>query len=108
MMQSPAQTQVVYQADPEALKTIQSIQTKMNQLGGQLRNRKVRVQTSCGHIHEGFIVHVDGDFLYLNVQQDQYGMNRQWLNPLASAYHYNNVILPLVLYNLLVITLLYT
>lgn len=106
MIQSPAQPQVVYQADPQAMKMVHSIQAKVNQLGRQLQGRRVRVQTADGHVFEGTIVNVDGNFLYLSVSQSQLpGHHRAWL---GSAAAYNNVVLPLVLYNLLVITLLYT
>jgi hypothetical protein len=107
MIQTPAKQQVVYQADPAAMQAVQGIQGRVHQLCGQLRNRMVRIEMRDGRVIEGAIVHADGDFLYIRVAHNAYP-GRSLFNPIANAYTYNNVILPLVLYNLLAITLLYT
>ncbi|MBH5318679.1 acetyl-CoA acetyltransferase [Paenibacillus sp. GSMTC-2017] len=65
---------------------------------GSHMHKHVRVQTLDGHIYEGMILHVDRSILYLQIMMQD---PRSFVNPY-------NVILPLVLYELLVITLLYT
>lgn len=68
-------------------------------------HRGVRVQTMDGNVYEGTIVQVDDRFLYLSVPQAT--QNRAFF---PGAFGFNpasNVILPLVLYELLVISLLY-
>jgi hypothetical protein len=54
-----------------------------------------------GHVYEGVIVTCRNGLLYLRVTAPAAQRN------LLESYYYNTVILPLVLYELLVITLLY-
>lgn len=63
-------------------------------------NRHVRIQTINGQLYEGTVVHIDDGHIYLETAGYA---QRQWIHP-----HYSPAILPLVLYELLVITLLYT
>jgi hypothetical protein len=108
MMNEPIQQQLqpLYQADPALVQSVKSARDRVHDVARHCLNRPVRVHTMAGHVHEGVIVHVDDDHLYIRVTvHDQ---TRGFFNPLASAYAYNDVILPLVLYNLLAITLLYT
>ncbi|RKN65446.1 acetyl-CoA acetyltransferase [Paenibacillus ginsengarvi] len=98
----PAQ-QPVYQADPHFIQAMKSCHDRLHEVGRQWANRPVRVQLMDGQVHEGVLVSMDDHYLYLGVRaQDA----RAFFNPLAQASAYNNVILPLVLYNLLVISLL--
>jgi hypothetical protein len=94
--------QQVYQADPNTVQMIQSMRDHLQHCGRQCLNRMVRIQTIDGHVYEGMIENVDNRHLYLRVRQanDQ----RQFF----PGYYYNpaDVILPLVLYELLVISLL--
>lgn len=96
----PSQQQVVYQADPNMMQTIRHKRDQVHQMAHKYMNRTIRVQTTDGHIYQGLLVNLDGAHLYLNVSGNPH-MSRQLYNP-----YYNNVILPLVLYELLVITLL--
>ncbi|MNF10613.1 hypothetical protein D3C80_2116080 [compost metagenome] len=63
-------------------------------------------------IYEGMISHAEGPFLFIIVSTPQEGHGGygypQPRGLFYNQYYYNNVILPLVLYELLVITLLYT
>lgn len=61
--------------------------------GGHM-HKHVRVQTIDGHVYEGTTINIDRSILYLQVTMHK-----------ERAY---NAILALVLYELLVITLLYT
>ncbi|MGF7048537.1 hypothetical protein J2T13_003045 [Paenibacillus sp. DS2015] len=91
--------QVIYQADPHTIQTLRHKRDRVHQMAHQYMNHNIRVQTVDGHIYQGLLANLDGAHLYLNVSGNPH-MNRQLYNP------YNNVILPLVLYELLVITLL--
>lgn len=92
----------IYQADPQTVQTIQSMRNHIQHCGQQCMNRKVRIQTIDGYVYDGTIENVDNRHLYLRVTQ---GDNERQFYP---GYLYNpaDVILPLVLYELLVISLL--
>lgn len=92
----------VYHASPYAVQTVLGLREHLHQIARHCLNRPVRVQSIYGHIHEGTIVGVDSGHIYL--QTAAAGDNRQLLAP----SYYSSTILPLVLYELLVITLLYT
>lgn len=120
--------QVVYQASPNAVQTMNSMKEQLHRLGRQYANRPVRVQTLDGVNYEGVLSHTDGGLLFLVIpgQQTswdpQYGHYDHYGHPtspyssqgnyagynrgLFGSSYYNNVILPLVLYELLVISLL--
>jgi hypothetical protein len=90
---------VIYRADPNMMQTIRHKRDQVHQMAHKYMNHPIRVQTVDGHVYQGLLVNLDGGHLYLNVSGNPQ-MSRQY-NP-----YYNNVILPLVLYELLVITLL--
>lgn len=75
-------------------------------------HRRVRVHTIDGHLHEGTIVGMDGGIIYLNVEMTA-GVQRAFY-PFYSPFYsplynpYAGTILPLALYDLLVLTLLAT
>lgn len=86
----------LYQADGTFTTHVKKVRDTLVPLCNTHLHRHVRVETMDGHKYEGMIVRVDGGHLYLQVSP-----NRSY-----SSYYYNNVILPLVLFELLVITLL--
>jgi len=92
----------IYQADPETIQTLHNIRERVHHCCTDCMNRRVRVQTVDGQVYDGTITGMDHRHLYLSVPQS--GGYRAFYpgfyNPAAS------VILPLVLYELLVITLL--
>ncbi|MDT3426689.1 hypothetical protein J2Z22_002223 [Paenibacillus forsythiae] len=108
---------LIYQADPAALHHVKKVRESMH---GSLKpyiNRKVRIQTIDGVTHEGFISGIDEGHLYLTVtvaaSSTTTTTTRGFYNPYYPPYppYYpvnpiGNVILPLVLYNLLAISLL--
>ncbi|MNO99599.1 hypothetical protein D3C76_913730 [compost metagenome] len=120
MSLSGNQNQVIYQAGPNVAQTIRDSRHQLHKIGRDYKNRHVRIQTIDGMIYEGMISHAEGPFLFIIVASPQgghggYGQHHQtyggYPQPrglLYNQYYYNNVILPLVLYELLVITLLYT
>ncbi|MCY9513079.1 acetyl-CoA acetyltransferase [Paenibacillus apiarius] len=99
-MHNPVQQQLVYQADPATVQAMQSAREKVHHVGNMYKHRYVRVQTMDGQVYDGVIVNVDRDHIYL---QTQHPMQQR---SLYGSFYYNDVILPLVLYNLLVISLL--
>lgn len=97
----------VYQADPNAIQTLQRIREQVQHCCNNCMHRQVRVQTMDGQVLDGVIAGVDQKHLYLSVpavdaEQRQFfpGFYPGFYNPASS------VILPLVLYELLVISLL--
>ncbi|KZE81560.1 hypothetical protein A9P44_01715 [Paenibacillus polymyxa] len=95
----------LYQARPEFQQEIKKVRDQIHHQMGPYMNRTVRVQTMDHHVYEGTIVHMDADHLYLRVPQQYHSPSPGTPTPYRS-YAYNNVILPLVLFNLLVIVLL--
>jgi hypothetical protein len=99
----PAQPQPVYQADPAVIQSMQAMKNKVMELSNQCMHRPVRVQMIEGQQIEGTVVHLDSQYIYLKVEMNPETM-RQPYNPYYNPYN-SSVILPLVLYELLVITL---
>lgn len=95
-MQMPAQNQVIYQVDPAAVQMIHNMENTIYDLGKQYTGKRVRIQTMDGRVYEGIVLGADHGMLYLGVEVPS--SNRAFVP--ASA------IMPLVLYNLLVISLL--
>ncbi|MBP1996828.1 hypothetical protein [Paenibacillus eucommiae] len=90
------QSNVIFQADPSHIDILRYIKDSNHSICSQYLGHPVRVETIDGHVFEGVIVYMDGRNLHLQVQEQ----NRAFYNPVAAT------ILPLVLYELLVITLL--
>jgi hypothetical protein len=101
---NPTQPQTVYQADPAFIQSIQAMKANVLEHSKHCMHRPVRIQMVEGQVLEGTVVHVDSDYIYLKVEMNPEIM-RQPFNPYYNPYN-SSVILPLVLYNLLVITLL--
>lgn len=101
---SPAQPQMLYQADPALIQSMQAMKNQVMELAKQCMHRPVRVQMIEGPHLEGTVVHMDSQYIYLKVEMNPDTM-RQPYNPYFNPYN-SSVILPLVLYELLVITLL--
>lgn len=110
--------QVVYQLHPNSAASIKNMRDQFHQLCGQYLNHQVRVQTIDGHQYEGTLTSIEGGHLYLSPAADTAqtgvtpyprayypGYPSPGYSPYAQ-YNYANTILPLVLYELLVISLL--
>jgi hypothetical protein len=95
------QEHTLYQADSNMTRTLKSVRDHMHDICRRHVNQLVRVETLGGDVFEGIIVHCDKGILYLRLPG--YGGPRSF-----TPNTYNDVILPLVLFELLVITLLYT
>lgn len=94
------QEQILYQAGPNHPQSLKSTRDHMHHLCNQYKNQLVRVETLDGEVFEGVITHCDRGIIYLSLP----GKNG---SRAFGPNYYNNVILPLVLYELLVITLLF-
>ncbi|MGF9714897.1 MULTISPECIES: hypothetical protein [Paenibacillus] len=101
------QQQPIYELEANALEVIGKCKEKLLHVCSQHVHKPVRVQTVHGQTFDGIIVHVDNHHLYL---QTLPGHSRALLPgpyPYFPYYsYYSNVILPLVLFDLLAITLL--
>lgn len=127
-MVQPTLPQVVYNADPSWLQTLVAVKNTLADITVRCAGLPVRVQTLDGRTHEGILMGADGCHLYLQVGSTGqegypypadpgysgftgypagyptgYPASRAFFAPVLSS-----AILPLVLYELLVITLLYT
>lgn len=91
---------IVYQADPNSVQQLKQVRDNWHQAAQQAMNRQVRITTIDGQTIDGTIVGVDHRCLHISVPQSS--PDPRAYNP----YYYNNVILPLVLFELLVIALL--
>ncbi|MGN7357247.1 hypothetical protein ACTHPF_07740 [Paenibacillus sp. SAF-054] len=72
----------------------------------QCMNRKVRILTSDGKIHEGKIVKVDRNHVYLEQERRGGQVTTSAFGPYGYGYGYRNSILTLSLFTLLAIALI--
>jgi hypothetical protein len=98
-----ASPETLYQMDQTMFQSLHKMKQQVHGQCAKHINRPVRVQTIHGQTYEGYIVHIDAVILYLKPMT---GHVRGFLDPYSAQNTYTNVILPLVLYELLVITLL--
>lgn len=94
---------VLYQADGGSVQNIRNIRHQFHQLCRQYSNQYVRIETIDGQVFVGRIVGCDKGMLNLAVRY-QPGHRAFFGVPSSN----DELILTLVLYELLVITLLYT
>ncbi|WP_438445739.1 hypothetical protein [Gorillibacterium sp. sgz5001074] len=135
MLQQPLypNPQVIYEADQAHVDTVKTLREKIHSLcKSKLMHKHVKVQTLDGHEYEGVIVFIDGGQLYLSLAEDEELMRSPYPYgpvpprppyppygpvphhpyppyspyPPVPAYGPGGAILPLVLYDLLAITLL--
>ncbi|WP_223068949.1 hypothetical protein [Paenibacillus caui] len=98
------QQKVLYQADSGSIQTLKSIRSHLHNVCRQHVNQFVRIETLDRQVFMGRIVGCDKGLLYLAVPY-QRGHRAFFGSPFFSN---DELILTLVLYELLVITLLYT
>ncbi|MBB3111665.1 hypothetical protein FHS18_003733 [Paenibacillus phyllosphaerae] len=99
-MHSPnLQEHTIYQANTNMKQSMKSVRDHIHHVCKQHVNRYVRVETLDGDVFEGVIVHCDKGVLYLKMP------GHAAPRGFTQNFH-NDVILPLVLYELLVITLM--
>ncbi|GGG22026.1 acetyl-CoA acetyltransferase [Paenibacillus abyssi] len=109
MENKQVQQQVVHQADSNMINNLMQMREKIKEVCSKCVNQRVRIQTFDGFICEGYIVDIKGGCVYVMVSASHPHVHDQrFFSPFFPSGYYDNVILPLVLYELLVITLLYT
>jgi hypothetical protein len=98
--------QPIYQADHAMLQSIHHGREKVHEACKHYMHKYVCIHTTTGE-HDGVIVGFDDHFLYLDVTQAPMGM-RFYPGPVFQPYnpYYSSVILPLVLFDLLTISLI--
>lgn len=97
--QLPSSRYIVYEAEGPFMHSLQSVRDSVHKLCHTYMNRLVRIQTIDGFICEGTIVNCEQGVVYIKVLQPVQ-------QRLYNTYMYHHVILPLVLYELLRISLL--
>lgn len=105
----PMTEKTLYKADPDLVQSFQKVREQMHKMCHQAMNRRVRAETIDGQVFEGNLVQVNGSTLFL--QMDAFRPYPYGPGPYPTPYPYpynpySNVILPLVLYDLLALTLL--
>lgn len=100
-IQAGMQQRVVYQADNNYIQNLKSVRHQLHGICRQHVNQFVRVQTIDGQVLTGRIIGCDRGMFYLGVRD--HGEGRAFFGSSS-----DEAILTLVLYELLVITLLYT
>ncbi len=100
-IQMGSQQKVLYQADNNYVHNLTSVRKHLHSICRQHANQFVRVQTLDGQVVTGRILGCDRGLFYLGVKN--YGEQRAFFGSSS-----DEAILTLVLYELLVITLLYT
>ncbi|MNO36230.1 hypothetical protein D3C76_262970 [compost metagenome] len=100
-IQMGSQHKVLYQADNNYIHNLKSVRDHLHSICRQHVNQFVRVQTLDGQVFTGRILGCDRGLVYLGVKN--HGGQRAFFGSSS-----DEAILTLVLYELLVITLLYT
>ncbi|MDT3426454.1 hypothetical protein J2Z22_001980 [Paenibacillus forsythiae] len=98
------QQQVLFKANPASIESLKSLRNHLHHICRTHVNRYVRIETIDGQVFVGRIVHCERGLLTLAVPRP--GGQRSVFGSPYSAQ--DELILTLVLYELLVITLLYT
>ncbi|BBI30918.1 hypothetical protein KCTCHS21_03170 [Cohnella abietis] len=94
----------IYQCHSKVREVLRSVNDHLHQLCGKYADRLVKVETVDGDVFEGHIVHCDRGILYLNLSNE--GYVRAFFPGFPNPNAKSNVVLPLVLFNLLAISLL--
>ncbi|AWB42957.1 hypothetical protein DCC85_01080 [Paenibacillus sp. CAA11] len=89
----------LYQMDPATMHNLKSIQDHMASICKIHVNKLVRVETVDGDVFEGLLIHSERGILYLRLPSQM--ASRGFVPGFQSGY-----VLPLVLFNLLTISLL--
>ncbi|MFD0713085.1 hypothetical protein [Paenibacillus sp. GCM10027626] len=97
------QSKPIYQCDDHLHHTLKSYREQLHQLCAHHVNQRVMVETMDGDVFEGHIVHCERGVLFLQLAND--GHTRGFFPGYANPY--SSTILPLVLFNLLTISLLF-
>ncbi|RUS45756.1 hypothetical protein [Cohnella sp. AR92] len=96
---------VIYRPEPQLVQHLKSLQDHVHRLCLPHTHKLVKVETTDGDVFEGHIAHCDKGILYLRLSTE--GHSRAFFpGAFPAANPYSNFVLPLVLFNLLTISLL--
>lgn len=116
MEQKQKERSVIYKANPQFVEMLKKTRQQCQNICSKHFYRPVRVETIQGQVYEGRIVNMDPYHLYLEVTPP--ASSRQFYSPYGGPFYpgyppyspypspYQSVILPLVLFDLLAISLL--
>lgn len=93
------QEQTLFQMDPTTRQNLKSYQDHVANICKDHVNALVRVETADGDVFEGVLIHCDRGIVYLSLSSHVTSRG------FVPGFH-NNYVLPLVLFNLLAITLI--
>ncbi|MFC5402630.1 hypothetical protein [Cohnella soli] len=94
----------IYQCDSKLHLTLKTARENLHQLCAQHAHKLVKVEMMDGDVYEGRIVHWDRGVFYLCLSNE--GYERGFFPGTPPPNPYSNFVLPLVLFNLLAITLI--
>lgn len=102
--------QLVYEADASLMQSVQKCRERVHHVCRRYMNHRVRIRTAAGQQVEGIIVGVDDHYVYLDTSGNA-AMMRPPYPPYYGPYNpyynpYYSTVLPLALFDLLVISLL--
>ncbi|QHT58790.1 hypothetical protein GXP70_01545 [Paenibacillus lycopersici] len=93
----------IYQCDDNVHQTLRNVHDQLHRLCTSHMHRLVKVELMDGDVFEGHIVHCDKGILVICLN-NEYGHRGFFPGPVGP--NFNNYVLPLVLFNLLAISLL--
>ncbi|GIP14306.1 MAG: hypothetical protein E7L01_23080 [Paenibacillus macerans] len=99
LQQQRKQEHTLYRMDPTTRHNLKSIQDHIANICNNHVNTLVRVETVDGDVFEGILIHCEKGILYLRLPS--HVTSRGFV-----PGYYNDFVLPLVLFNLLAISLL--
>lgn len=99
LQQQGQQEQTLYRMDPTTMHNVRSIQDHIGNICRNHMNKLVLVETMDGDVFEGVLIHCERGILYLRLPS--HGTSRGFVPGFQ-----NDFVLPLVLFNLLAISLI--
>lgn len=99
LQQQGQQEQTLYRMDPSTMHNVRSIQDHIGHICRNHMNKLVLVETMDGDVFEGILIHCERGILYLRLPS--HGASRAFVPGFQ-----NDFVLPLVLFNLLAISLI--
>lgn len=99
LQQQGQQEQTLYRIDSTTMHNLRSIQDHVGNICKKHVNTLVRVETVDGDVFEGLLIHCERGILYLRLPS--HGTSRSFVPSFQ-----NDFVLPLVLFNLLAISLI--
>lgn len=110
----PSQQQMLFQCDHHMAHSMKKHKENAHAALKKAMKHKVRVETLDDEVFEGVIINVDAKYVYIQIEQEGsrgfypgYPYPRPPFAPYPHNPFYSNVILPLALFDLLAVSLLW-